>query len=88
MSQLKQNQVTNTVTSASAKQSACRLGFWTAILTAVAATVALGIGVTTPPRSGTFCMVESARALHRSGRRWLFDDGRSFSVYRSHVRQA
>ncbi|WP_457549536.1 hypothetical protein [Archaeoglobus sp.] len=56
MSQLEQNQVTNTKTSASVKQSACRLGFWTAILIAVTAASALVIATTTAPaRSGPNC---------------------------------
>lgn len=38
--------------------SAYRLGFWSAILTALSAAVALGIGVTTPPRSGPFCTLD------------------------------
>jgi len=53
------NQVTLTETPDSARQSVCRLGFWTSILTAVAAAAALGIAVTTAPaRSGPFCMVD------------------------------
>jgi hypothetical protein len=53
------NQVTYVETANSARQSACRLGFWTSILTAVAAAAALGIAVTTAPaRSGPFCMVD------------------------------
>lgn len=40
------------------KPSVYRLGFWSAILTALAAAVALAIGVTTPPRSGPFCTLE------------------------------
>jgi hypothetical protein len=43
----------------SARQRVCRLGFWTSILTAVAAAAALGIAVTTAPaRSGPFCLVD------------------------------
>jgi hypothetical protein len=49
----------NVETANSARQSLCRLGFWTSILTAVAAAAALGIAVTTAPaRSGPFCMVD------------------------------
>jgi hypothetical protein len=54
------NQVTYVETANPARQSACRLGFWTSILTAGAAAAALGIAITTAPaRSGPFCMVES-----------------------------
>ena len=35
-----------------------KLGFWTAIFTALSAAVALAIGVTTPPRAGPFCTLE------------------------------
>ncbi|MEJ2559737.1 MAG: hypothetical protein P8186_26675 [Anaerolineae bacterium] len=46
-------------TANSAGQSVSRLGFWTSILTAVAAAAALGIAITTAPaRSGPFCMAE------------------------------
>lgn len=38
--------------------SVYHLGFWTAIFTALTAMVALGIAVTTPPRSGPFCTLE------------------------------
>jgi len=59
MSQLKSNQVTDAETANSARQSACRLGFWASILTAVAAAAALVIAITTAPaRSGPFCMVD------------------------------
>ena len=52
-------QVAYNETASPARQSACRLGFWTSILIAVAAAAALGIAVTTAPaRSGPFCMVE------------------------------
>lgn len=51
------DQLTNVETANSARQSVCRLGFWTSILTAVAAAAALAIAITTaPPRSGPFCM--------------------------------
>ena len=35
--------------------NASRLGFWSAILTAVLATVFFTIGIATPARSGPFC---------------------------------
>lgn len=38
-----------------AEKSIFRLGFWVALLTAGAAATALGLGATTPPRSGPFC---------------------------------
>jgi hypothetical protein len=42
-----------------ALQTARRMGFWSAILTALAAAGALGIAVTTAPaRSGPFCLVD------------------------------
>jgi len=37
-----------------------RLGFWVALLTAGSAAAALGIGATTPPRSGPFCSLDWA----------------------------
>ncbi len=49
------NRVANTEAS-STWTPARRLGFWVAILTAVLAAVAFGIGINTPPRSGPFCM--------------------------------
>ena len=50
------NQVMHNETSDITRQSACRLGFWIAILTAVTAAAALGIAVTTAPaRSGPNC---------------------------------
>ncbi len=39
----------------SAHTTASRLGFWTALLTAVFGVISLAMGVTTPPRSGPFC---------------------------------
>jgi hypothetical protein len=39
-----------------AARPATRLGFWSAILTAVLALGAFGIGIVTPPRSGPFCV--------------------------------
>ena len=54
------NQITHSENTDFTKQSVCRLGFWIAILTAVAAAAALVIAVTTaPPRSGPFCMLDS-----------------------------
>ncbi|MCE7984527.1 MAG: hypothetical protein DYG89_25415 [Caldilinea sp. CFX5] len=41
-------------------KSSLRLGFWIALLTAVAAAAALGLGATTPPRSGPFCSLDWA----------------------------
>lgn len=53
------NQVIDVEIANSARQSACRLGFWTSILTAGSAAAALGIAVTTAPaRSGPFCLVD------------------------------
>ena len=47
----------STVTSASVKQSTSRLGFWTAILLAVAAAAALVVvSITVPVRSGPDCL--------------------------------
>lgn len=42
-------------TSDSSFKGAYRLGFWSAILTAIIAAVAFVVGVTTPARSGPFC---------------------------------
>jgi hypothetical protein len=39
-------------------RSTSRLGVWAAILTTVFALLALGLGITTPPRSGPFCVSE------------------------------
>lgn len=41
-----------------ASRKVYRLGFWTAILTAAATATALGLAVTTPPRSGPFCTLK------------------------------
>lgn len=58
MSQLKSNQVTDGETANSARRRVFRLGFWSAILTAVTAATALGIASTTAPaRSGPYCQV-------------------------------
>ena len=46
---------TTTETAPSTWKGAHRLGFWSAILTAVLAAVAFAVGVTTPARSGPFC---------------------------------
>lgn len=45
---------------ASVDRSSLRFGFWVALLTAGVATAALGVGATTPPRSGPFCSVDWA----------------------------
>jgi len=37
------------------RDQATTLGFWAAVATAVSAAIALGLGVTTPPRSGSNC---------------------------------
>src|SRR5664280_2640508 len=42
-------------TTNSARKGAYRLGFWSAILTAVLAAAAFAAGITTPARSGPFC---------------------------------
>jgi hypothetical protein len=42
-------------TTNSARKGAYRLGFWSAILTAVLAVAAFAAGITTPARSGPFC---------------------------------
>jgi hypothetical protein len=53
------NQVIYVETANSARQNVYQLGFWSSILTAVAAAAALGIAVTTAPaRSGPFCLVD------------------------------
>ena len=39
----------------SAEANAIRLGFWSAVLTAVSAAVFMVMGIATPPRSGPFC---------------------------------
>ncbi|MFP4439890.1 MAG: hypothetical protein ACLFVO_21860 [Chloroflexaceae bacterium] len=53
------SQVTSVATAHPIRPRGWQMGFWTAILTAVAAAAALGIAVTTaPPRSGPFCMVD------------------------------
>lgn len=48
-------QATYADVTAPAERSSRRLGFWVALLTTVAAAAALGLGATTPPRSGPFC---------------------------------
>lgn len=45
-----------------AKNAVSRLGFWSATSMAILATISLGIGVTTPPRSGPFAAPGSAIA--------------------------
>jgi hypothetical protein len=39
----------------SIRQNLSRFGYWTAVFTTVFALLALGIAITTPPRSGPFC---------------------------------
>lgn len=52
-------QATYVQTAPSARSSVYRLGFWSALLTAVAAAAALGIAISTAPaRSGPSCLVE------------------------------
>jgi hypothetical protein len=43
--------------SISPRKEAYRLGFWSAVLTAVLAAVAFAVGIATPARSGPFCTV-------------------------------
>jgi len=50
------NQVTYAKTTDVTRKSTSRLGFWSAVLTAVFTASALAIGITTPPRSGPFCL--------------------------------
>lgn len=53
------SQVTYVKAEIPTKQETYQLGFWTSILTALAAAAALGIAVTTAPaRSGPFCLVD------------------------------
>ena len=51
----KEDIMTSEFRSVSAKQGVYRLGFWSAVLTAVFAAVAFTSAITTPPRSGPFC---------------------------------
>ena len=44
---------------ASTPKSTTRLGFWTAVLTAIVTAVSLGIAATTLPQSGPFCPFET-----------------------------
>ena len=55
-----------------------RLGFWSAVLTALFAAVSLAIGVTTPPRSGPF-------APAGSGLAYPFADAARFVPARIHL---
>jgi hypothetical protein len=56
MSQLDHNQVMDAGAAKATRRTICRLGFWTSILTAIAAVAALGIAATTAPaRSGPNC---------------------------------
>ncbi len=43
----------------SARRSIMRMGFLTSILTAFVTALSMGIGITTPPRSGPFCTLET-----------------------------
>lgn len=52
------NQTTYVQPANFAQTNAYRLGFWAALLTAGAAAAALGIAITTPPRSGPFCTLD------------------------------
>ncbi|MBN1314857.1 MAG: hypothetical protein JXA42_05295 [Anaerolineales bacterium] len=53
------NQEIRIETANAARQNVSRLGFWFAILTALAAAAALGIAITTAPaRSGPYCLVD------------------------------
>ena len=49
------NQASEMKTKVSAQRGTSRLGFWSAILTAIFAASAFALGITTPPRSGPFC---------------------------------
>ena len=48
--------MTSEIKPVSARQEAYRLGFWSAVLTAVLAAAALAAAISTPPRSGPFCV--------------------------------
>ena len=48
--------MTSEIKSVSAKHGVYRLGFWSAILMAVLATAAFAAAISTPPRSGPFCV--------------------------------
>src|SRR5713226_5808023 len=47
--------ISETANPARKKIGASRLGFWSAVLTAVFAAAAFAVGIATPPRSGPFC---------------------------------
>jgi hypothetical protein len=47
--------MTSQIKTIPASQAVHRLGFWSAVLTAVFAAVAFAAAITTPPRSGPFC---------------------------------
>lgn len=49
------NQVLNMNIKEAVHNGKSRLGFWSAILTAIFAASAFALGITTPPRSGPFC---------------------------------
>ena len=50
------NQVSNIETPDSALKTVGQVGFWSAILTVLFAASAFALGITTPPRSGPFCL--------------------------------
>jgi hypothetical protein len=49
------HQATAAETTDSVRKTASRLGFWSAVLTAVFAAVSFAVAIVTPPRSGPFC---------------------------------
>jgi hypothetical protein len=53
MSQVPDKDITD-----SASKTTSRLGFWSAVLTAITATVSLAIAIATPPVSGPYCLNE------------------------------
>jgi hypothetical protein len=46
----------NLTDKSAAERAAARLGYWSALLTAILAAVTLGIAIATPPISGPFCV--------------------------------
>ena len=50
------SQISNAATQDSFRNRPSRLGFWSAVLTAIFAASAFAVGITTPPRSGPFCV--------------------------------
>jgi hypothetical protein len=49
----------NVVIANSPRKSTIRIGFLTSILLAIVTAASMGIGITTPPRSGPFCTLET-----------------------------